>query len=168
MRILGPSNDGVSFANVNDDNDGTAPFAQGAERDNSHIKCYNCGKFGHYSNECTSEKKKKGKDQDGVQCLMAAFEAGEFDMYDDAYDGFRFLNVKKTAVSCSQPKNPVPNKWILLDNQSTVDVFHNQRLLKNIREADGRMAIHCNAGVTTTNLIGDFQVTVKYGFIRME
>ena len=27
----------------------------------------------------------------------------------------------------------LPPEWILLDNQSTVDVFTNQRLLKNIR-----------------------------------
>jgi hypothetical protein len=38
-----------------------------------------------------------------------------------------------------------PN-WILLENQSTVDVFYNHRLLKNIQEVDTWMDIHCNAG----------------------
>ena len=43
-----------------------------------------------------------------------------------------------------------------MDNQSTVDVFHNDKLLRNIRVSPhGHMDIHCNAGVTTTNLIGD-------------
>ena len=46
-------------------------------------------------------------------------------------------------------------EWILLDNQSTVDVFTNRRLLKNIRRAKTNMFIHCTAGVAKTNLIGD-------------
>ena len=45
--------------------------------------------------------------------------------------------------------------WILLNNQSTVDVFYNLALLHNIRKANRHMDIHCNAGVTSTNLIGD-------------
>jgi hypothetical protein len=50
----------------------------------------------------------------------------------------------------------IPKTWILLDNQSTVDVFHSPDLLKRIRLSDdGHMDIHCNAGVTSTNLVGD-------------
>ena len=49
----------------------------------------------------------------------------------------------------------VPATWILLDNQSTVDIFQNGLLLKNIRESRTSMRIHCNAGVTTTKQIGD-------------
>ena len=49
----------------------------------------------------------------------------------------------------------LPPEWILLDNQSTVDVFTNRRLLKNIRRAKTNMFIHCTAGVAKTNLIGD-------------
>ena len=46
-------------------------------------------------------------------------------------------------------------EWVLLDNQSTMDVFINRRLLKNIRRIDQYMYIHCTAGVTTTNLFGE-------------
>ena len=49
----------------------------------------------------------------------------------------------------------LPPEWILLDNQSTVDVFTNRRLLKNIRRAKTNMLIHCTADVAKTNLIGD-------------
>jgi hypothetical protein len=49
----------------------------------------------------------------------------------------------------------VPKAWILLDNQSTVNVFYNKQLLKNILQSDTHMDIHCNTGVTTTDLIGD-------------
>lgn len=50
----------------------------------------------------------------------------------------------------------VSKDWILLDNQSTVDVFYNPRLLRNIRQSEKGMEIHCNAGTTTTRMIGDF------------
>jgi hypothetical protein len=54
------------------------------------------------------------------------------------------------------PKNKsIPESWILLDNQSTIDVFANQKLLKNIRDSEKSMNIHCIAGITRTNLIGD-------------
>ena len=43
----------------------------------------------------------------------------------------------------------------MLDNQSTVNVFQNARLLKNIQSSTDHMDIHCNAGVTSTNLVGD-------------
>ena len=46
-------------------------------------------------------------------------------------------------------------EWVLLDNQSTIDVFVNRRLLKNIRRIDQYMYIHCTAGVTRTNLVGE-------------
>ena len=40
---------------------------------------------------------------------------------------------------------------MLLENQSTVDVFHNRDLLENIHTVDHRMYIHCNAGTWWTN-----------------
>jgi len=49
----------------------------------------------------------------------------------------------------------VSTNWILLDNQSTVDVFQNRRFLTNIRDSGKTMKIHCNAGTATTRLIGD-------------
>ena len=44
--------------------------------------------------------------------------------------------------------------WVLLDNQSTVDVFSNRRLLKNIRKYDRAMEILSTVGRMTTYLQG--------------
>jgi hypothetical protein len=41
-----------------------------------------------------------------------------------------------------------------LDNQSTVDVFQNTNLLKNICNHTSCMNIHCNAGTRRTKLVG--------------
>ena len=45
--------------------------------------------------------------------------------------------------------------WILLEIQSTVDVFYNAQLLQNIRKVNRTLDIHFNAGVVSTDMVGD-------------
>jgi len=57
-----------------------------------------------------------------------------------------------------QDKNPrnskagVPISWIILDNQSMIDVFCNKNLLDNIHTVKTSTQIRCNAGIKVTNL----------------
>jgi len=74
--------------------------------------------------------------------LMAGVASGEFDQC----DGFHFLN---------NHHEQVPSTWLLLDNQSTFDVYNNASVLKNIRKSTNTMNIHCNAGIVSTSLVGD-------------
>ena len=60
---------------------------------------------------------------------------------DDDYEGFAFVQ----DVNCNMNnKAGIPDSWILLDSQSTVDVFMNKKLLKNVL-----------AGVAIVNKVGD-------------
>jgi hypothetical protein len=83
--------------------------------------------------------------------LMAGIGIGEF----DNAPGVGFIFHQKSNFDPKVKEGRVPSSWILLDNQLMVDVFHNADLLKNIQQGKGHMDIHCNVGVTSTNLIGD-------------
>jgi hypothetical protein len=95
--------------------------------------------------------------ESGTQMLMAGVENGEFDQ--DEETSWQFLVTTgvedKQVLFHQQQHGKIPDSWILLDNQSTVNVFSNRSLLKNIRTANRVMNILCNAGVTRTSMVGD-------------
>jgi len=51
----------------------------------------------------------------------------------------------------------IPKSWILLDCQSTVDVFSNNKLITNIRESKRVITLHCNAGKVYVTQKGDLR-----------
>jgi hypothetical protein len=129
VHVLGSASEGVSFANIDggdsDDqndvegeialtNDGKKPAKRAGK---AHITCFNCNEMGHYSNECPKER------LTGKQHLMAGMAAGEFD--DDGFEFSFHQGGNRRSVVMNQPSAPVPKDWILLDNQSTADVFYN-------------------------------------------
>ena len=76
--------------------------------------------------------------------------------YDDSHYVFSQRHSEQHATTHKLKRSQKVNKWwILLDSQSTVDLFSNPRLLTNIRSIDKELKVRCNAGIATTNLIGD-------------
>ena len=62
-----------------------------------------------------------------------------------------------------QQSNSIINPlWILLDNQSTVDVFSNSKLLKHIHPIQSSLKIYSTGGVSITNTIGHLH---GYGWV---
>jgi hypothetical protein len=158
--------DGVAFANAGTET--AVTLAQGGVKkkapagDRSKITCFNCGGQGHMANDCPEKETNKdgAAKKDATYALITkGIAEGEFEEGDVNFlDGVQFMqqHVVGTAMHTKSEGGRVPGSWILLDNQSTVNVFHNAKLLTNVRKRDKTLDIHCNAGIATTNLIGDF------------
>ena len=120
------------------DGEGVA-FAQRGGRDLSTVTCYSCQQTGHYANspECPNYRgdNHSPRKDDNAPPSGNGVNAFMFSFY--------------------QVNGSIPTTWVLLDSQSTVDVFCNPQLLVNIRRNAEGMRIHCNAGSRLTHFIGD-------------
>jgi hypothetical protein len=137
IRILGGvNNDRAAFANVGDDNPNQNHSGR-ALQDKSGIECYHCHDFGHYLNECPIKLQEQAQESGAVH-LNAGFDFDDFD--DDACMHFSFFQGgeegvsdqvmtagKSTGTLHHQGGMTVPQNWILLDNQSTVNVFQTRK-----------------------------------------
>jgi hypothetical protein len=141
------------------------------------LRCYRCGRLDHPANRCRETTTVEGHQLllDGAETAEATepHDAFEFDFSqsDDVNDFSFFMAGSSSTIQYERISedangflfvtnensrlNRLPQNWILLDNQSTVNVFSNRSLLRNIRETDREMVIRCNAGVTRTRMIGE-------------
>jgi len=72
---------------------------------------------------------------------------------EEGYDRYTFL---QDEVTCNiDDKTGIPKCWLLLESQSTVDVFMNNKLHKNICDAKNPLSYQCNVGEVSVTKIGD-------------
>ncbi len=62
----------------------------------------------------------------------------------------------------SGARGVVNQNYVLLDNQSTINQIANPSLLANIRKAKSQITVHCNNGLSYTNLEGDLDGITMY------
>ena len=72
------------------------------------------------------------------------------------------LNTLEKNQQNMSSKRGIPITWMLLDSQSTVDVFFNADLLETNHKSVTTLTIRCNAGVKSTNWKGHLP---DYGWV---
>jgi hypothetical protein len=153
MHVLRSTSDGVAFANVRSEEHHTQECTT---QENPQIQCYNCQEMGHYVSVCMNEWRGRRAEVSGTQALMAGVEGNDYDKNTISFNCFNMEQQDSNQDGHLQHQGAEVSKtWILLDNQSTADVFCNPKLLKDILKVNKVMKIKCNAGVTRTNLVGN-------------
>ena len=163
IRNNGPSS--VAFTNIGSSNSSGSSSGSsnnsGNKKSKDHITCFNCKQKGHYSNQCTNPKVEEGttnitidngNNNTGTTLVNQDVHEGAFDDT-DIVTSFAFICSGHSFNTASSSKH-IPDTWVLLDNQSTIDVFSNPSLLMNIKSVNRSMSIYCNAGVTKTTQVG--------------
>jgi hypothetical protein len=68
-------------------------------------------------------------------------------------------------AECFLQTSTIPNRWLLLDSCSSVNMVSNEELLHDISSVDKPINIHCNAGTVSVNrngLLGDYPERVWF------
>jgi hypothetical protein len=137
-------NDRISFTNNgNNQRDGTTLATDEKPawtRDKATHTCWQCNQKGHHAYECDNER------QSATTNVMDGTITNTRAPNESDNDGYQFSQIEAHSI---------PNTWILLNNQSTINVFQNKEMLNNICKSESRIDIHCNDGIASTNIIGD-------------
>ena len=151
----------------NDEERGEALVNDGAK----HPPCNRCGRTNHTLDKCVARKHAYGTmlhnmgSIDEVECDIN----NEVNIFNDdlqcnneLYD-LMFIQPDVNSLTdwqstCS--KTGIPKTWILLDSQSTIDVFCNGEILTQIHKISITLRTRCNTGMKTTSMRGHLS---RYG-----
>eukprot|EP00804_Cyclotella_cryptica_P023430 CCRYP_020847-RA/>CCRYP_020847-RA protein AED:0.40 eAED:-0.81 QI:0/-1/0/1/-1/1/1/0/516 len=147
-------------------------FVQGDGGRMDNRKCFRCRKKGHITTNCPADKPGAAseEDKDGEHMhTMRAVESDDDDSesyesededegggVDGDDDAVYFFHQRETKG--------LSRDWLLLDSQSSTDMFCNREYLRDVRAVARPTTIHCNAGSTVCMKEGCFS-TKEFGDI---
>ncbi|KAI2508903.1 Reverse transcriptase (RNA-dependent DNA polymerase) [Fragilaria crotonensis] len=109
----------------------TVPGTNGLTHED--IQCWTCQQHGHYAGNCPT-----GEATSGTTLTQYAFMLAQS---------------APPPPECEHVINP---DWILLDSQSTMSVFRNARMLRNIRNSGRVLRALTNGGYQDSTMVGNF------------
>ena len=155
----------MAFNTNGEEENGTALVNNGEKQ-----KCTRCGRDNHTIEACVAKRH-----LDGTVLHIMGYEEVEHDVSTeptdqktfgpdlvdyycgDELEELMFLQPHEYSPTKRQnisSKTGIKDTWMLLDSQSTVDVFSNSDLLTKIHKTNTILRIRCNAGMKTTEYKG--------------
>jgi hypothetical protein len=107
------------------------------------VICFNCGEPGHYARNCLHPNCRS----------EGGLGSGRSGKSNKHQQGVWFVTLHLHVMSQGDGVC-IPLTWLLLDNQSTVDVFTNGDMLEEIHQVDDQMVIASNGGSNMTSEMG--------------
>ena len=129
------NSEGVSFTNV----------GATVKKNKDHITCFNCQQKGHYSNECSKPRGGNNATLTTSDVVISDVDSGACDDTDDMHLNSSFQFICDGTTFNTHLTHQIPPTWILLDNQSTIDVFCNKYLLVNVHKNKDRKSTRLNS-----------------------
>ena len=125
------------------------------------IRCFHCNRLGHYSSKCPFKFPTDTTTGNPDTCLL--IDTGGMKETDqppppcDNPDSTTDHDDDSVQMIFHQTdSDSIPNTWVLLDSQLTVNIFKNPAFLTNMRESpSGHLRVLTNSGVCTSHLVGD-------------
>ncbi len=119
----------------------------------AHIKCFECGKYGHFADKCHHNKRQKH--------THAAHAAENDDASDEQYEeeGYSCIAADDVCGDIGDSDSVTVPVWIL-DSGATTHHTGDRSLLHNIRKLDKKQTTKTANGVSVYDEIGDARVNV--------